>query len=492
MRNLILFLSLLVFGCSAFGQKRVKNFTTKQEKIVATGICECPETNKIYDATTNLFKYCNPVDSISFAKIYKRDFGFLVTNSENSSFLSKLVFTIDKPSFSFRYLHISDKKRPIFSYGFDAKGTISDNVSTLFNGTDGWSPSISLSPRVNIDLVKAANKAFGYGGQLYHFDTLDRNQHICRIRALDNELNLREAALRLKKNARQTSLDSMKIILSNTTSKVIQENVRNIIGKFQMDIDSVSMLIGKISSYNKDKKIELNNKFEWTSRRFIWLSLGYNFTSKSYNVFDVNNVKDQNISAKDIWIKSPSISLNFYQTSEKKTTSFKNLNFYVGLTYSNDLTNDILDDNYNKKFEKEIINYSQDLGNPSQTFKNTEKKSFYVGNDFIVTNHKVAFQGIFYFSEAKRYGLDLHLSYQKPDSKSTLNVDYYNGGLGIIIPTVGSDGKSKLNVIATLEFSDLWGNIEDWKLARNNTYVQNRLKDRLSFGLKVGLPIYKL
>jgi hypothetical protein len=252
------------------------------------------------------------------------------------------------------------------------------------------------------------------------------------------------------------------------------------------------MLIADTLNYDQGKKYELNSKFKWSLRRFIWLSFGYNFTSKSYNVFDVNNSKDQFITSKDIWIKNPSITLNFYQTSEKPTKGFRYLNFYLGLTYSNELTNDILDDNYSQKYETDIVKYSQSLGNPPKTIQTTEKKSFYVGNDVMVTNHKLSMQSIFFFTKAKKIGLDLHCSYQKPDAKATLNVDYYSAGFGIIIPTVGTDGKSKLNISLLLDWNDLGGNIEKWKIARDANYDPNRLKDRISFALKVGLPIYKL
>lgn len=473
---LFLLAYLLVGNCLAQYQESTINGKTvyrtgnaKGQKSNIPLDCGCPSGHETPNGG------CNPVDAISFTSIYRKDFSYLVAAVDNIALLNQLVVSVDKPSISYSQIFISKTKRQPVSGGLSGKAGLTDDIAQVFS-QGKFDASFSFGPRLNIDLLTLLNPSYQY----YYFERTELNKMACRIKSLDFDLQQREKSIRENLD----SLINLKNSIPDSLTKTIPEEI--IRARLTLAIDSLTLLndATKLTKYNRDKLTELQTTMKWNAKRHFWLSIGPDFSRRTFNTFDLNDIANQQIVENNIWTSIIPISLNYYEVGRKSKPS------YFSLSWTWERTNDILNEDYNRKYEKEIINYSDSLGNaPKVFYKNIEKKSFYTGNNQMVVNKKIAFQWIQFFNSKQTVGLIVNFTGIIPDSRATMNVTYVNPSLGVIVPAISGDGKSKLNIVANFGLNDLLGDVERWKAVRDETYTTKRWSERISFNLRVGLPI---
>lgn len=429
-------------------------------------VCPCPPdqiTKTRIVGNDTIVVGCNAVDRTAFLAIYKRDFSYLVS-AVNAALTNQLVISTDKPSISYSQIFISSKKRKIVSGGFAGKAGLSDGVAQLFS-KGAFSPVLTFGPRLNIDLVPFLPSK----GQYYYSEPDDKNRMLCQIASLKDRLTERSkmlnadvAAVANRYNATQDPIEKAKLYLTK---------------------DSLDALIKDIKEYDRDTLTSLQTQMRWSTKKHIWLSILPDFSQRTFNIFDPNNVTDQQLSEKRAWVITAPLSFNFYSTSSYYRP------FHINLTYSPEWTNDILNDDYNRRYEKEIITYADTLGGSEKNiFKKIEKKTFYVGKNKSVFNQKVSLQGILFFDLRHTVGIIGNITAFFPDVTAKMNRWYLNPSIGFLLPAIKSDGVSKLNIVANVSIADVFGAVERWRVAEDPNYQTKSWSQRLTVDLRLGVP----
>lgn len=457
MRNSVLFLSLLVFGYTGFGQKKTDVTPRTDEALEETRI------------TRNL------VGDISFEKIYKRDFTTLA--GTNNLPITQIVVGLNKPEIQvgklFSFKRNKYKSIPVVGfYPFLSGKLNSDDEFRLRTGQTndlgiGYGAKVLINP-------------FGLTQNTGHnFIPADPETILFKKKndVLKNKLKAQYSIAAM-------SATLLKIPIENADYKHQIDSLKNNnVPDLELKVIAIEEKINentakelllnqylsdnsKLKTFIDDSIYEAEKDAPWTTRHFVWFTLDYGNNAQSANVFR------NKIIEKDQTFRNNSIggSVN-YSFLKPKTI----INTFV--KYEVSMTNKFLGD-------YDAITFVEDsvvVGTKYKTSKSVEAYDISKLNDTQFSeksNNSILTLGATYLrGKDKKYGLTANY-------RTDLEKNIANLKLGVIIPVILDNAKAEQsNLIFELGLPDLYSKSVD-NIGKNEGAFK-----RAYINIKIGIPI---
>ncbi len=393
----------------------------------------------------------------SFTKLVNSDFTKIVTLG-NATPINQAVFNFTKPTVTLNGVFSTQKtKRMAWRIGGSFEAKVSDEIATLFSDL-GYNSDLKFG----LNFFKPLRLKYRSTPQVrrnaYHLLSRRSVQKLSEKQAWEtqfyaaaNDSLLATGATEWDKLALlQPRLDSLRKLRSD--EKGFAESFDNAL-------------------------FEIESNVKWNYKKFTWLTFGWSGENQNVVWYDslIGNLADR--------FKDRSIFSHTLRAYVNKLTLTNDRNFYGNyyfkLGYEYRFTDEVLESTPVDVSRVKALGQSK-----GTTYTYNRPKSVYLTRPGVSEEHRFVGQFTQFFSQKRRYGIDLRLSSSLVAGSDSLN--HTDLGIGVIVPVVKDDkDNTRLNLIISLDFDDVFYQ----QSYGGEALPYAKLWDRKTLGVRISLPI---